>query len=109
MASDSRCCVLDFPTIMHSTNLHQGTNYHQLKDKQKDVLSASAVGDVIGVLPTGFGKTVVIQMLPFLTPGKCIDFLVLFQALLIDSVSEIKDFQLHQLCTRSNMCASFFI
>ena len=32
------------------------------KDEQKKVLDCAYTGDVIGVLPTGFGKTLIIQV-----------------------------------------------
>ena len=50
---------------MHSS--HQITS---LRDKQDESLAAAKDHDVISVLPTGYGKTIIIQLLPFLRQDK---------------------------------------
>ena len=70
MAADLKRRVLDFKAIIQATNAHQSTSYTHLKDKQQEALAACHNNDVVCVLPTGYGKTIVIQMLPFLEPGK---------------------------------------
>ena len=61
---------LDFTMLLMKVNEHQGSNYTHLKQEQKDALVAAKSHDVLCVLPTEFGKTVVIQLLPFINQGK---------------------------------------
>ena len=41
--------------------------YTSLKPKQGEALVAATDGDVLVVLPTGYGKTIIIEALPFLS------------------------------------------
>ena len=77
MAS-SKQPLLDFNAIIDRTNQHEGTEYVSLKDKQKEALSACSQADVICVLPTGYGKTVVIHMIPFIECGKSVHIFFCF-------------------------------
>jgi ATP-dependent DNA helicase RecQ len=54
-------------SLLEKINLYQKTNYIHLKEKQLQSVEAAADKDVLAVLPTGYGKTIVIQALPYLT------------------------------------------
>ena len=51
--------------IINRTNTAQGSNYGYLKDKQSEVILRSKTEDAIAILPTGYGKTVIFHMLPY--------------------------------------------
>ncbi len=52
--------------IERSNRVHEKHKIHSLKEKQSECLVAAKSSDVLAVLPTGFGKTIIIQCLPFL-------------------------------------------
>ena len=45
-----------FNKALEDYNANMGTTYDCLKDKQIDVINAILKGDVLAILPTGFGK-----------------------------------------------------
>ncbi len=60
---DPAVCI----AIMQRSNLvHLNFQLSSLKEKQQKCLTAAADHDVLAILPTGYGKTVIIQCLPFL-------------------------------------------
>ena len=52
--------------IVKSNQIHSKYRVEGLKEKQSDCLVASQSSDVLAILPTGYGKTIIIQCLPFL-------------------------------------------
>ena len=57
---------LEESEILGRLNKVHGTKYTSLKEKQWEVISRSKESDVVGVLSTGYGKTIIIQVLPYL-------------------------------------------
>ncbi len=54
-------------TIVEKSNhVHPNYKVDCLKDKQSECLLAAKASDLLAVLPTGYGKTIIIQCLPFL-------------------------------------------
>ena len=47
--------------VIQRMNENMNTNYKQLRPKQEEALKACRNGDVLAVLPTGYGKTIIIQ------------------------------------------------
>ena len=53
--------------ILRRLNESFGSFYEELKEKQAECIIHSLNNDVLGILPTGYGKTLIIQALPFLS------------------------------------------
>ena len=48
-------------------NQNRGVNYNSLKPLQCECLKAAAMRDTIAILPTGYGKSLIFEMLPILS------------------------------------------
>ena len=57
-------------------NVAMRTTYGCRKDEQVNVINAILKSDVLAILPTGFGKSLIYQMLPLIE--KCIVILLVF-------------------------------
>lgn len=44
--------------------------YTEFYPEQQELIYGARSGDVMGVLPTGFGKSVILEVIPFLEPGE---------------------------------------
>ena len=64
-AADALATLSDLRLLLDEINLEHGSSYNLFKDKQKEAIIAAMNGDVICVLPTGYGKTLIIESLPF--------------------------------------------
>ena len=53
--------------VLRRMNGAQTIKYSSLKEKQAEAIRGCMIGDVMAVLPTGYGKTVIIQALPYLS------------------------------------------
>ena len=53
--------------VLDRLNEAFGSSIHSFKQKQKDCILYATENDVLCILPTGYGKTLIIQSLPFLT------------------------------------------
>ncbi len=53
--------------VLSSKNAELGTEYNYLKHGQLQALLQCCENDVVAVLPTGYGKTVIFHLLPFVS------------------------------------------
>ena len=53
-------------TILRKINSEYKTSYSEFKEAQRATIAYAGQGDVLCVLPTGYGKTLVIMALPYL-------------------------------------------
>ncbi|VDI31554.1 Hypothetical predicted protein [Mytilus galloprovincialis] len=59
-------------TLLLRMNSEMSSQYTYLKDKQEQCIKLCQSRDVLAVLPTGYGKTVIIQALPYIgKDSKC--------------------------------------
>ncbi len=59
--------------ILQKINSGQGKDYSFFKKKQWEAISAAKNNDVMVVLPTGYGKSLIIETLPYLAePPTCV-------------------------------------
>ena len=55
-----------FNKALKDYNVAKRTTYDCLKDEQIDVINAILKSDILAILPTGFGKSLIYQILPFI-------------------------------------------
>nr|QFG74099.1 MAG: helicase [Megaviridae environmental sample] len=101
---DIDCLLDDFPkksSICDYTGALQKLNITELKPKQKEIVDAiMANNNVIGVLQTGFGKSVCFQ-LPHLLTKKNVIVISPLISLMRDQISKLQELNINAVCFNS--------